>query len=242
MTRFEQRQQRRARARGFIGGAPPALRNLARCVCVLALALAGSLTAAEKEVVRPTTHAQLLAVYLNKLPGFTEWPKGTFADANAPFVYGILGDDPFEEDSSVVSGVIKSRSGERAMQAILRFFGAGEFVRIRAGPTNVITRKLTVKQFARIDNDITNCHLLFITSSMERRWPEVLKLLEKSSVLTVGDAENFIDRDGMINCVAKKTVDGKERMNLGVNLPAARRNNLRLDPGLYSVAGSRIKS
>jgi hypothetical protein len=31
-------------------------------------------------------------------------------------------------------------------------------------------------------------------------------------------------------------------MNLGVNLPAARRNNLKLDPGLYSAAGSRIKS
>jgi hypothetical protein len=181
-------------------------------------------------------------VYLNKLPEFTEWPKSTFADANAPFTFGILGDDPFETDSDVAAGVIKARASESAMQAILRRFGAGETIRIRAGPTNVITRKLVVKQFARIEDAITNCHLLFVASSMEKRWPDVLKLLENSSVLTVGDAENFIDREGMINCFTKKTVDGKEKMNLGVNLTAARRNNLRLDPGLYSAAGSRIKS
>ena len=66
-------------------------------------------------------------------------------------------------------------------------------------------------------------------------------MLDKSSVLTVGDAENFIDRDGMINCFTKRTVDGKEKMALGVNLVAARRNNLKLDSALYSAAERRIK-
>jgi hypothetical protein len=199
--------------------------------------------AADKEAVAsPRTHSQLLATYLHKLPQYTEWPKDTFADERAPFVVGILGEDPFVGDSDIANGTITVRPGEMPMQAILRRIGAGETIRIKSAEKGLITRKVVVKQFTRVGPEVTNCHLLFVDSSMEKRWPEVARLLENSSVLTVGDTENFIDQDGMINCITKRTVDGKERMGLGVNLTAARRNNLKLDSALYSAAERRIKS
>ncbi len=205
--------------------------------CVLmALLLALPLKAGENEVVRPRTHSQLLASYLYKLPQYTEWPRDTFADEKAPFVIGILGTDPFEE---VNDG--KTRAGELAMQAILRQLGIGEMIRIKTGETNLISRKLLIKVFAAPQEEIAGCHLLFVSSSMEKRWPDALKLIEKSSVLTVGDTSDFIDHEGMINCFVRKTVDGKEKMSLGINLVAARRNNLKLDSALYSAAERRIK-
>jgi hypothetical protein len=50
------------------------------------------------------------AVLLFKIAQFTEWPKEAFTNDNAPFVLGILGDDPFKGDIAVVNGkTIKGR-------------------------------------------------------------------------------------------------------------------------------------
>jgi hypothetical protein len=213
----------------------------AALLALLLLAAALPISAADKDAVAaPRTHSQLLATYLHKLPQYIEWPKETFADEQTPFVIGIVGDDPFQADSDIADGTITVRSGEAPMQAILRRIGAGETIRIKSGDKSLIVRRLVVKVFQRPQEEVASCHLLFVSAN-EKRWPDVLKLLDKSSVLTVGEAPEFIDRDGMINCVARKTVDGKEKMALGVNLTAARRNNLKLDSALYSAAERRIK-
>src|SRR5204863_4686922 len=41
---------------------------------------------------------------LFKIAQLTEWPKEAFASDDAPFVLGILGDDPFKSDIEVVNG------------------------------------------------------------------------------------------------------------------------------------------
>src|SRR5689334_11226655 len=47
---------------------------------------------------------QARAVLLFKIAQLTEWPKEAFASDDAPFVLGIIGDDPFKSDIDVVNG------------------------------------------------------------------------------------------------------------------------------------------
>jgi hypothetical protein len=47
---------------------------------------------------------QARAVLLFKIAQLTEWPKDAFSSDSAPFVLGILGDDPFKGDIAIVNG------------------------------------------------------------------------------------------------------------------------------------------
>ena len=53
-------------------------------------------------------------------------------------------------------------------------------------------RKLTVKRFARVQ-EVTGCHLLFIASSEMEQLPQILKALEKSSILTIAESRYVFD-------------------------------------------------
>jgi len=58
----------------------------------------------------PYTPYQHKALYLYNFAKFTEWPKEAFADENAPFVLGILGQDPFGKDIEIIKGkTVKNR-------------------------------------------------------------------------------------------------------------------------------------
>jgi hypothetical protein len=71
---------------------------------------------------------------------------------------------------------------------------------------------------------------------MEKRLPDVLKLIDRSSVLTISsDVPDFTRGEGMINCVAKKNVNGTETIKLDINFKATERSNFKLDQGLFSL-------
>src|SRR5207249_471403 len=58
----------------------------------------------------PYTVHQHKALYLFNFAKYTEWPKEAFADDSAPFVLGILGEDPFRQDLDIIKGkTIKGR-------------------------------------------------------------------------------------------------------------------------------------
>lgn len=68
---------------------------LALCACVA--------SAAAQE--RSPTAEQVKAAYLLKFPAFVSWPAEAFADATAPFLFGVLdGDDVFAELSRQALG------------------------------------------------------------------------------------------------------------------------------------------
>ena len=95
---------------------------------VLGLGAAGPARAAE---IAP--EYQVKAVFLFNFAQFVEWPATAFADKRAPFVIGVLGEDPFGDylDKLVQS----EKVGERPMQ---------------------------VRRFRRAE-DITECHILFVS-------------------------------------------------------------------------------
>jgi len=120
---------------------------------------------------------------------------------NAAITIGVLGSDPF---------------GEVLDKAVL-------------GKT-IGGRKLAVRRFATIDK-IGHCDILFISSSEASHLPAVLAGLSGTAVLTVGEADRFARRGGMIGFFFEDS-----RMRLEVNVATTEAAGLRVSSKLLSVA------
>jgi hypothetical protein len=116
-------------------------------------------------------------------------------------------------------------------------FGPG--MEILRGKT-IKGRNIEVKYFRNAD-ELTNCHLLFISKSEMENLPQILKRLGNSSILTTAEAQGFIEHEGIINLVSERQPNGTETVGFEVNLPAAEKANLKLDTQLLRLA-KRVKS
>lgn len=124
----------------------------------------------------PRAHAapseyQVKAVFLFNFAQFVDWPAEAFPRPDAPFVIGILGEDPFGAQlDDVVRG---EHAGGRAL-VIERYRNVGE---------------------------IRNCNILFIGRTETTHLGEILATLKGRSILTVGDADPAAPRGVMIRLV-----------------------------------------
>ena len=153
----------------------------------------------------PYTPYQHKALYLFNFAKYTEWPKEAFTDDNAPFVLGILGQDPFKSDIDIIKG--KTIKG----------------------------RKLVVRKFNSVQ-EVTNCHLLFICSSEANNLRRIFQAVEHLNILTISEADGFIEQSGMINLVAEQKTAGSQVVAFEINQAAAEKANLRLDTQLLKLA------
>ncbi len=119
----------------------------------------------------------------------------------ASVTIGVLGKDPF---------------GEVLDKAILQKVVAG--------------RSLTIRRFPNVES-LSPCTILFISSSEMPRLPEILARLEGSPVLTVGEADRFARRGGMIGFFFED-----DRVRLEINRTAAEGAGLRVSSKLLAVA------
>ncbi len=119
----------------------------------------------------------------------------------ATVTIGVLGRDPF---------------GEVLDNAILNKIMAG--------------RTLTIRRFATVEA-LEPCEILFISSSEMSRLPQVLLRLRGAAVLTVGEADRFAQRGGMIGFVLENN-----RVRLDINRAAAESAGLRVSSKLLAVA------
>src|SRR5439155_7453719 len=100
---------------------------------------------------------------------FVDWPASAFPPTGDAVIIGVIGEDPF---GAILDEVLQ-------------------------GKTCCHDRKLVVRRFQRIEN-VTECHVLFISSSEEARLADILQTLDGASVLTVGEMDGFAERGGMI--------------------------------------------
>jgi len=96
-------------------------------------------------------------------------------------------------------------------------------------------RKLVVRYFDFIQ-EVTNCHLLFICASETNNLTQILQAVEHLSILTISEAEGFIEQSGMINLVAEQKTAGSQVVAFEINQAAAEKANLRLDTQLLKLA------
>ena len=167
----------------------------------LTLALASVLLALASPLRAATPEYQIKAVFLFNFTQFVEWPATAFADPSAPVVIGVLGDDPF---------------GAALDEAV-----RGE----KAG-----SRPLVVQRFRRAE-EVTDCHILFVSRSEEPRFADIFPRLARRSILTVGDSEGFATHGGMIRFVTERN-----KTRLRINVEAAKAAGLTLSSKLLRPA------
>jgi hypothetical protein len=127
-------------------------RRLVRVAVIVAATWCGIALAAS-----PAAEYHVKAAYLFNFGQFVEWPPQAYDSPAAPFVIGVVGEDPF---GKILDDVV-----------------AGE---------SLGGHPLTVKRF-RSPKDISACNILFIGRSEASRLDETLKALEGRHVLTVTD-------------------------------------------------------
>jgi len=147
------------------------------------------------------TMHQVEAAFLFNFAKFVTWPDDSFERSGSSLIIGVLGVDPF---GAVLEETVRDKT--------------------------VMGKKLAVKRFVRIQ-DAVKSHILFLSSSEESQLLPMLKVLEKATVLTVSDMEEFAERGGM---VAFTVEDQKVRFN--VNVGAVERAGLKMGSQLLKLA------
>ena len=144
---------------------------------------------------------QVKAAILFNLPKYVEWPAERFPSPQSPILLGILGDDNFGDD----------------------------FKSMVEGKT-IDGRKLFLKHLSP-GEDVKSLHLLFIAASERKRIAQTLDKLRESSVLTVGETDDFAQIGGMVQLTMKDS-----RIRPQVNLDAAERAHLKISSRLLTIS------
>ena len=148
--------------------------------------LAILLTAPFAAGAKLTHEYDLKAAFLFHFAQFVQWPPEALPDKNTPLTIGILGEDPFGKS---LDEIVANES--------------------------VGGHKLLVRRFQRV-SQADSCHILFISSSEKSRLDQVLSVVNRRSILTVGETKDFAQRSGMIGFVV-----AEKRLRLAINLAAA---------------------
>lgn len=148
---------------------------------------------------------ELEAAYLVHFLEFVDWPVQAFTDEKAPYVIGILGEDPFGEtlDRLVRGRLFQGRSVE-------------------------------VRRFGTYDEDdmagLRDCHILFVSDSEKDSLPVILKRIRKDPVLTVSEIDKFLLFGGILGF----DLEGK-KIKLFFNPKAAKNARLKVSARLEQV-------
>jgi hypothetical protein len=148
---------------------------LRRPLIVSFLTLTVCLQFSAQPLAQTVEESRVKAAYLYNFAKFVEWPAGVFRNPEDPAVICVVGD---ERTSDVLEPAV---SGKKAN---------GRPVEAR--------RPHTPAEFK-------SCRVLFIGFSDKERIAQLLNGLQGSSVLTVGQSDQFIALGGMINLAFKNT-------------------------------------
>jgi hypothetical protein len=142
------------------------IRLVATAFLVACLLIAGAARTAS--AITPAGEYEVKAAFLVNFAGFVRWPGAAFANAAAPFVICVAGDDPF----GAAFAPFKNSS--------------------------VAGRSLLVQSIDSAATLPGSCHILFVAGSETPRLPGILRAVGKAPVLTVSDLEDFAIGGGMI--------------------------------------------
>jgi len=155
-----------------------------------AVAITAALFATRANAQVAAGEYQIKAAFLHHFATFVEWPADKVA-SNAPVVIGLIGDDPFGRAIDDVISRDAVVNGHR-----------------------LIVRRL------RWNDALTDCQIVFISSSELEHLDDILKTLKGHSVLTVGDIDRFADRGGIIEL---RTTGNRVRFDINSHAAGAAR-------------------
>jgi hypothetical protein len=138
--------------------------------CVFSLVALLFLAAAtpSRAQASPSVEYQVKAAFLLNFARFVRWPSEAFQNDKSSIILCVFRHDPF---GSGLDDVIRGRSINNREVLALR-----------------------INELA----DLKSCQLVFVSGREEKRLPEILNTLKGSSVLVVGNGEQFAGRGGGI--------------------------------------------
>lgn len=149
------------------------------------------------------TEYEVKAAFLFNFSKFIEWPSAAFENNQSPVIIGLV--------------------GENSMEEILTTLVKGEKVKNRA---------ISIRRFSAND-DLTPCHLLFVSRSEGNRTKAILDRLKKRCILTIGEMDDFLKLGGMISFVIVQ-----ENVRFDINQKALEQAGLKASSRLLAVARS----
>ena len=141
------------------------------------------------------------AAFLFHFAQFIDWPPEALQNEKSPLTLCVFGHDPFG----------------RALDEVLQ------------GKT-INGREFLVRR----TNDLAalkSCHLVFVSDSENKRFPEIIKNLRGASALVVGESEGFAENGGAIQFF----LDDK-KLRFSVNVDALQRARLKVSSKLLALA------
>ena len=117
---------------------------------------------------KPALEYQVKAAFLYNFTRFITWPATAFSSPDAPFVIGIIGNDPF---GSYLEEVV-----------------AGE---------KVDNHPIIVQHYHN-QKEIGKCQIIFLNLTEPPELKEALTVLQSENTLAVSDASNFAELGGQV--------------------------------------------
>jgi len=139
--------------------------------------------------------------FLYNFTKFVEWPPDSFRDSSAPLVICIVGHDPFRQD---LVAELRTR---------------------KVGDHPVEVRNHTPNDKLRV------CHIVFVPVTEKNQSDRILRGLEGSRTLTVGETEGFALLGGIINLTVEDN-----KVHFEINRLAADRAGIKIGSRLLSIA------
>lgn len=147
------------------------------------------------------TEMDLKSAFLYKFVHYAEWPPEALGALGNPIAICVIGADDL---ANVLEGAVRGRTSHE--------------------------RPVVVRRLERED-EVDGCHVLFVGWPEGARIDQVIARASAQPTLTVGDAEGFARRGGMINF----TRDGS-RLGFEINRGAVLRAGLDLSSQLLKLA------
>jgi hypothetical protein len=111
---------------------------------------------------------QIKAVFLYNFTQFIDWPPSAFADAQSPFIIGVLGQDPF-----------------------------GKYLDETVSNEKVNGHPIIIKRYQHV-GEVSGCQIVFVSQSFNDDLEEVINNFKGKDILTVSDLTGFAKKGGMI--------------------------------------------
>jgi hypothetical protein len=186
-------------------------------VLALVLFIAATTPKAEAATVASSEY-QVKAAFLYNFIKFVDWPGEETADSNEPIVIAVVGKDPFGDALKPLENKqIKARD------VIIKHFKKLE------DPEKSAEKDKDEMQ-EQVDA-ARKCQLLFICPSEKTKIKEIIDLVKGYSVLTVGDTEDFLESDGIIEFVMEE-----KKVRFEINVAAAKNAKLKIRSQLLRLA------
>ena len=147
------------------------------------------------------SEVSLKSAFLYKFIHYAEWPVEALGEPGDPIALCVIGHD---EVAQVLEEAVRGRSGH--------------------------DRPLVVRRLASPDAT-AGCHMLFVGSVQDAEIERVLARVASQATLTVGDAEGFARRGGIINFTRSGS-----RLGFEINRGAAQRAGLQLSSQLLKLS------